>query len=59
MSFFSKITSVFHNTEDTETPAPAIFATRGDTMYAPISGMLVSQKEINDEVISQGLIGEG
>ena len=59
MSFFSKITSVFHNTEDTETPAPAIFATRGDTMYAPISGMLVSQKEIDDEVISQGLIGEG
>lgn len=59
MSFFSKITSVFHSTEDTQTPVPAMFATRGDTVYAPISGMLVSQKEINDEVISEGLLGQG
>ena len=54
MGFFSKIKGVTHNVEDVETPVPAMFATRNDTVYAPISGMLVSQKEINDEVISQG-----
>lgn len=59
MSILSKITSVFHSTENTEAPAPAIFATRGDTVYAPISGMLVSQREINDEVIAEGLLGQG
>lgn len=50
MSFFSSITSVFHSTENTETPVSATFASRKDTVYAPISGMLVDQKEINDEV---------
>ena len=59
MSFFSSITSVFHSTENTETPVSATFASRKDTVYAPISGMLVDQKEINDEVISQGLLGRG
>ncbi len=59
MGFFSKIKGVTHNVEDVETPVPAMFATRNDTVYAPISGMLVSQKEINDEVISQGLLGQG
>ena len=59
MSFFSSITSVFHSTENTETPVSATFASRKDTVYAPISGMLVDQKEINDEVISQGLLGKG
>lgn len=59
MSIFSKIAGIFHNTEDTTTPVPAMFATRNDTVYAPISGMLVSQREIDDEVISQGLIGQG
>lgn len=56
---FSSITSVFHSTENTETPVSATFASRKDTVYAPISGMLVDQKEINDEVISQGLLGKG
>lgn len=59
MSFISKITSVFHSTDDAQTPVPAMFATRGDTVYAPISGMLVSQKEIDDEAIAQGLLGKG
>ncbi len=59
MSFFSNITSIFHNTENTETPVSASFASRRDTVYAPISGMLVDQKEINDEVIAQGLLGKG
>lgn len=59
MGFFSKIKGVTHSVEDIEAPVPAMFATRNDTVYAPISGMLVSQKEINDEVISQGLLGKG
>ncbi len=37
MSFFSSITSVFHSTENTETPVSATFASRKDTVYAPIS----------------------
>ncbi len=35
MSFFSNITSVFHSTENTETPVSATFASRKDTVYAP------------------------
>ena len=32
MSFFSSITSVFHSTENTETPVSATFASRKDTV---------------------------
>lgn len=35
MGFFSKIKGVTHNVEDVETPVPAMFATRNDTVYAP------------------------
>lgn len=59
MSIFSKFKTLFHTVDGVETPIPATFATRDDTVYAPISGMLVSRKEINDEVISEGLLGEG
>ena len=50
---------MFHSTDEAQTPVPAMFATRGDTVYTPISGMLVSQKEIDDEAIAQGLLGKG
>ncbi len=59
MSIFSKFKTLFHATDDTKIPVPALFATRSDTIYAPISGMLVSRKEINDEVIAEGMLGEG
>lgn len=59
MSIINKLKSLFHTTDDTKTPVPAIFATRNDVVYAPISGMLVSRREINDEIISEGMLGEG
>lgn len=37
----------------------ATFATRPDSVYAPISGVLVELSEINDESISSGLFGRG
>lgn len=59
MGIFSKFKNLFQTVDGVETPLPALFATRGDTVYAPISGMLVSRKEIDDEVISAGMLGEG
>lgn len=59
MSIFDKFKQLFNNVDGVETPVPALFATRGDTIYAPVSGMLVSRKEINDEIISAGMLGEG
>ena len=59
MSLLNKIrTSLFTPSEDT-VPEPASFATRADTVYAPISGVLVSVQEINDEVIASGMLGDG
>ncbi len=59
MSIFGKLFSLFHTVDGVETPVPAAFATRNDTVYSPVTGMLVSREEINDEVISQGMLGEG
>lgn len=42
-----------------ETPQAASFATRPDTIYAPVSGILMRLEEINDEVLSAHLFGEG
>ena len=41
------------------TLAEASFATRPDTVYAPVSGMLVSLQEVKDEVLPVGLLGDG
>lgn len=58
MNLLQKIRNSFTSTDET-VPAAASFATRPDTIYAPISGMLVSMPEINDEIISSGLLGDG
>ncbi|MFR2950070.1 MAG: hypothetical protein ACLTKG_00910 [Collinsella intestinalis] len=52
MSFFSNITSVFHSTENTETPSPP----RSHLARTPLRAHLRHARrseEINDEVISQ------
>lgn len=59
MRLFDKIRAPFTSSEDGETPPQASFAVRPDTVYAPLSGMLVSLQEIKDYTISQGLLGEG
>lgn len=59
MGLLEKIRTSFGWTPDAPAPAQAIFATRCDVVYAPLSGVLVSLKEVNDEVVSAGLLGEG
>ena len=59
MGLFDKIKSAFISPDGTMVPPEASFATRSDTVYAPVSGVLVRLKEVNDEVISAGLLGEG
>lgn len=59
MSIFNKLLNLFHTVDGVEAPVPAVFATRNDSVYSPVTGMLVSREEINDEVISQGMLGEG
>ena len=59
MGLFDKIKSAFVSADDATVPAKATFATRHDTVYAPVSGVLVDLKEVNDEVISAGLLGNG
>lgn len=45
--------------EEAYRPEQATFAVRPDTVYAPVSGVLVSIEEINDEIVSSKLLGEG
>ena len=59
MGLLDKIKASFGFTADNPVPAKAKFATREDVVYAPCSGVLVSLKEVNDEVVSAGLLGEG
>lgn len=59
MGLLSMIKGVITNNGGDDKPMSATFATRPDTVYAPISGMLVPLKEINDTVVSAGLLGEG
>lgn len=59
MGIFSGLSKLFHTVDGTKTPLSAVFATRSDTIYAPVSGMLVHRNEINDAVIAQGILGEG
>ena len=59
MGLLEKIKTSFGFTADNPVPAKAKFATREDVVYAPCSGVLVSLKEVNDEVVSAGLLGEG
>ena len=59
MGLFDKIKGAFASSDGRIQPPVASFATRPDTVYAPVSGMLVSLEEVNDEVISAGLMGDG
>ena len=59
MGLFDKVKSKFISSDGTFTPPEASFATRDDTVYAPVSGVLIPLEEVNDEVISAGLIGNG
>ena len=59
MGLFDKIKSKFVSDDGTYTPPEASFATRPDTVYAPVSGVLIPLEEVNDEIISAGLIGNG
>ena len=60
MGLLDRIKSTFSTSADgAEKPVSASFATREDVVYAPVSGVLVSLKEVNDEVLSAGLLGEG
>ena len=59
MGLFDKIRSKITSSDGkTELPS-ATFATRPDVVYAPVSGMLVSLKEVKDEVLPVALLGDG
>lgn len=59
MALFDKIRKTLgFGTEEVEHPS-AVFATRPDSLYAPISGVLVELSEISDDSISSGLYGRG
>ena len=59
MGLWSKVKNVFVPSNGAEQPQKATFATREDTIYAPVSGVLVSVQQVHDEVISSGLFGQG
>lgn len=59
MGLLSMIKGVITSSTTQDKPLSATFATRPDTVYAPLSGVLVPLKEINDTVLSAGLLGEG
>ena len=59
MGLFDKIKSAFVSADGKVSHPSATFATRPDVVYAPASGVLMSLKEVNDAVISAGLLGDG
>ena len=59
MGLIDKLKSKFVSADGTFNPPDASFATRPDTVYAPVSGVIIPLEEVNDEVISTGLIGNG
>mgnify|MGYP000888154852 FL=1 len=59
MGLWSKVKNVVVPSNRDEAPQKATFATREDTVYAPVSGVLVSIQEVHDEIISNGLFGQG
>ena len=59
MGLFDKIRSKMLSGDGKTVPASATFATRPDVVYAPVSGMLVSLKEVKDEVLPVALLGDG
>ena len=59
MGLLGMIRGVITGGNAQDKPMAATFATRPDTVYAPLSGVLVPLEEINDNVVSAGLLGEG
>lgn len=59
MGLLDKIKSAFVSETGAPVPPTATFATRSGTVYAPVSGVLMRLDEVNDEVISAGLLGDG
>ncbi|MBM6952433.1 PTS sugar transporter subunit IIA [Enorma phocaeensis] len=59
MKLWDKIKGTVTPDSGVETPQAASFATRPDTIYSPVSGILMRLEEINDEVLSAHLFGEG
>ena len=59
MKLWDKIKGAVSSSNGIEAPQPASFAVRPDTVYAPTSGILMRLEEINDEVLSAHLFGEG
>lgn len=59
MGLFDRIRSKLIPGDGKALPASASFATRPDVVYAPVSGMLVSLKEVKDEVLPVALLGDG
>lgn len=53
--------AMFHTGGDgeQEKPAAAHFKTAPGTIYAPVTGTVVTLNDINDETISKGLFGQG
>lgn len=51
MGLFDKIRSKITSSDGKAELPSATFATRPDVVYAPVSGMLVSLKEVKDEVL--------
>ena len=59
MILFDKIKKTLGISNEDPVYPSASFATRPDSIYAPISGVLVELSEIKDEAISAGLFGRG
>ena len=57
MFLFDKIKKTLGISNEEPVYPSASFATRPDSIYAPISGVLVELSEIKDETISAGLFG--
>ena len=51
--------AMFRPDGNSEAPAPASFVTAPGTIYAPVTGTVVTLDEIHDEAISSGFFGEG
>lgn len=59
MKLWDKIKSTVSPDDEAYVPQQASFATRPDTIYAPVSGLLVSVGELKDEVLASKLLGDG
>ncbi|MGI6230290.1 MAG: PTS sugar transporter subunit IIA [Tractidigestivibacter sp.] len=59
MGLIDRIRATFYSDEGTPVPKKASFKTSADTVYAPVSGLLVKLADVRDEAVSSGLLGSG